>query len=339
MEMANGSTNVLTNLSTNIPIAVLTSDPGIPLPTNSPPPSNGKQFNEVQSIEAKEGTKEVTNTKPVNSSPSYERFQPKPKAKHPKDSNIDQENQSAFRTEKTEKKEKQEQQDKQENQEQHDKQENQEKTWAERVVIPTEENQNKQEIEQPPNVQQETNKKSPKKEPNEVKDHQNHSKEEQPKDNVESNGETKLGNNVASTCYLSNLPFTTTPNEVSQLFSKLGVIKTINLKALKGFGFIEFDSPETAERIIRESKEKAIVLNGRVLTVEERRVKDPMEKNQFSSRRKDQSPNKFKNNGNQSDYHNFNNQSKQPKPFLQRTLVFKNTKNNFFSDRIDTQAQ
>jgi len=82
--------------------------------------------------------------------------------------------------------------------------------------------------------------------------------------------------------YLSNLPFTVTDEEVISIFSKLGKIKHFNLKSQKGYGFIEFDSSEVAQKIIKDSKIKPIIIDGRTLTVEERKTK-----NSNSNRRKD----------------------------------------------------
>ena len=74
-----------------------------------------------------------------------------------------------------------------------------------------------------------------------------------------------------SKLYVGNLPFRVTKEEVSDLFSQFGEIKSVNLITdkqtgrPKGFGFVEFESVESAQ-----SAEKALdgkELGGRALRV------------------------------------------------------------------------
>lgn len=77
---------------------------------------------------------------------------------------------------------------------------------------------------------------------------------------------------MAKTLYVGNLPWTTTPEELSEFFSEYGevissrIIKEKETNRSRGFGFVEV-ADEVADTIIAELDGKEF--NGRPLTVNE----------------------------------------------------------------------
>lgn len=77
---------------------------------------------------------------------------------------------------------------------------------------------------------------------------------------------------MAKTLYVGNLPWTTTPEELSEFFSDYGevissrIIKEKETNRSRGFGFVEV-ADEVAETIVAELDGKEF--NGRPLTVNE----------------------------------------------------------------------
>lgn len=77
---------------------------------------------------------------------------------------------------------------------------------------------------------------------------------------------------MAKTLYVGNLPWTTTPEELSEFFSEYGevissrIIKEKETNRSRGFGFVEV-ADEVAETIVAELDGKEF--NGRPLTVNE----------------------------------------------------------------------
>jgi RNA recognition motif-containing protein len=71
--------------------------------------------------------------------------------------------------------------------------------------------------------------------------------------------------------YVGNISRESTEKEVREIFEAFGEVKSINLirdnytKVLKGFGFVEMDDNEAAEKAIKELDGQ--LFNGRPLTV------------------------------------------------------------------------
>lgn len=51
-----------------------------------------------------------------------------------------------------------------------------------------------------------------------------------------------------SKLYVGSLPYQTTESELKELFTAYGEVKTVNIIAGKGFGFVEMGSSEDAEK-------------------------------------------------------------------------------------------
>jgi cold-inducible RNA-binding protein len=87
---------------------------------------------------------------------------------------------------------------------------------------------------------------------------------------------------MAKKIYVGNLSFQTTENDVSDMFSKLGQVESVQIITdrdtgrSKGFGFVQMSDDKAAEKAIAELNGKEV--NGRKLTVNEAR---PMEKKNF----------------------------------------------------------
>lgn len=79
--------------------------------------------------------------------------------------------------------------------------------------------------------------------------------------------------------YVGNLPFSATEASLTDMFSKVGSVDSVNLITdrdtgrSKGFGFVEMSSDEEAKKAIAELNGKE--LDGRALTVNEARPKEP----------------------------------------------------------------
>jgi RNA recognition motif-containing protein len=83
---------------------------------------------------------------------------------------------------------------------------------------------------------------------------------------------------MAKNIYVGNLPFSTTDNDLSELFSPYGsvssarVIKDRITERSRGFGFVEMPNDEEADKAIAEVNGKD--LGGRPLKVSEARARD-----------------------------------------------------------------
>ena len=84
----------------------------------------------------------------------------------------------------------------------------------------------------------------------------------------------------SSNLYLGNLSYQATEEEVKELFSGFGEIKSIKLFADKGFGFVEMSSPEEAKEALEALNNKEFL--GREMKVDEARPR----KNTYSNRYK-----------------------------------------------------
>ena len=78
--------------------------------------------------------------------------------------------------------------------------------------------------------------------------------------------------------YLGNLSFKITEEELQEIFSEFGAVKSIKIITdretgrSRGFGFAEFENREDAEKAITELSGKEIL--GRALTINESRPKN-----------------------------------------------------------------
>ncbi|MEW5924513.1 MAG: RNA-binding protein [Candidatus Zixiibacteriota bacterium] len=72
-----------------------------------------------------------------------------------------------------------------------------------------------------------------------------------------------------SKLYVGNLRYSTTVEELTELFSKYGEVKNINIVEGRGFGFVEMSSAEEAEK----AKEalNGSDYNGRTMRIDEAR--------------------------------------------------------------------
>jgi len=85
--------------------------------------------------------------------------------------------------------------------------------------------------------------------------------------------------------YVGNLPFSTTDESLQEIFAQAGNVQSAKIITdrdtgrSKGFGFVEMNDDEAAEKAIAEMNGKEV--DGRALTVNEAR---PMKRKEFSSR-------------------------------------------------------
>jgi cold-inducible RNA-binding protein len=90
---------------------------------------------------------------------------------------------------------------------------------------------------------------------------------------------------VSKKLYVGNLSFQTTEADLTSMFDQHGSVESVKIITdrdtgrSKGFGFVEMNDDEAAEKAIAELNGKEV--GGRALTVNEAR---PMERKEFSSR-------------------------------------------------------
>jgi RNA recognition motif-containing protein len=72
-----------------------------------------------------------------------------------------------------------------------------------------------------------------------------------------------------SKLYVGNFTYSTTEDQLRELFSQHGEVKEVNVIGSKGFGFVEMSSPEEAEKA-KEALDGSD-LGGRTLRVDEAR--------------------------------------------------------------------
>ena len=83
---------------------------------------------------------------------------------------------------------------------------------------------------------------------------------------------------MSKNIYVGNLPFSTTDDDLNQLFSPFGsvssarIIKDKFTDRSRGFGFVEMDNDEEAEKAIAEVNGSS--LEGRLLKVSEARPRE-----------------------------------------------------------------
>lgn len=85
--------------------------------------------------------------------------------------------------------------------------------------------------------------------------------------------------------FVAGLPFAATEEEIKDLFSQIGTVVSVTIitdkftNRSKGFGFVEMDTPEEAEKAIKTLHDTDF--GGRKLVVAEAK---PMEKREFAPR-------------------------------------------------------
>ena len=90
---------------------------------------------------------------------------------------------------------------------------------------------------------------------------------------------------MAKKLYVGNLSFQTTQADLTSMFEQHGSVESVKIITdrdtgrSKGFGFVEMNDDEAAEKAIAQLNGKEV--GGRALTVNEAR---PMEKKDFNSR-------------------------------------------------------
>ena len=90
---------------------------------------------------------------------------------------------------------------------------------------------------------------------------------------------------MAKKIYVGNLSFQTTETDLNNMFSEVGPVESVQIITdrdtgrSKGFGFVQMQDDESAEKAIERFNGKEV--NGRALTVNEAR---PMERRDSGSR-------------------------------------------------------
>lgn len=72
--------------------------------------------------------------------------------------------------------------------------------------------------------------------------------------------------------YVRNLPFSVTEEQIRKAFSDSGEIRQIVLQAHKGYCFIEYGTPEAVLSVIRNAEASPKYMEGRELTIEEKKT-------------------------------------------------------------------
>ena len=62
------------------------------------------------------------------------------------------------------------------------------------------------------------------------------------------NNEKEVGNMEGSKLYVGNLKYSITNEQLTEIFSAYGEVKSVNIIEGKGFGFVEMSSSEEAEK-------------------------------------------------------------------------------------------
>ncbi len=72
-----------------------------------------------------------------------------------------------------------------------------------------------------------------------------------------------------SKLYVGNLRYSATEQELEELFSQYGEVKSVRIIGSRGFGFVEMGSPEEARRAMEALNGKEFL--GRTLRIDEAR--------------------------------------------------------------------
>jgi len=86
-----------------------------------------------------------------------------------------------------------------------------------------------------------------------------------------------------SALFINNVPFNATEDQLKVVFTKFGQIQNASIIPQKGYGFLAFTTVEAAQKAIQSGKDGELVIDGRTLSVEERRPK----KDGFKDRKDD----------------------------------------------------
>lgn len=73
--------------------------------------------------------------------------------------------------------------------------------------------------------------------------------------------------------YVGNLKYSVTEEELRELFSRYGDVKNVRIIQNKGFGFVEFDTLEEAEKA--KNATNGTVFEGRAMRVEDAKPVNP----------------------------------------------------------------
>lgn len=76
-----------------------------------------------------------------------------------------------------------------------------------------------------------------------------------------------------SKLYVGNLSYSTTNDQLKELFSKHGQVVEVNIIEGKGFGFVEMSSPSEAEKV--KQALDGFEFEGRTLKIDEARPPKP----------------------------------------------------------------
>lgn len=82
-----------------------------------------------------------------------------------------------------------------------------------------------------------------------------------------------------SKLFVGNLSYSTDENELQELFSKHGTVKSVNIIPNKGFGFVEMTSPTEAETAMEALNHASV--SGRNINVSEARPQKDKPKRNF----------------------------------------------------------
>jgi RNA recognition motif-containing protein len=77
----------------------------------------------------------------------------------------------------------------------------------------------------------------------------------------------------SNTLYVGNLNYETTEEQLAELFSEYGEPTSVRIIPRKGFGFVEFSSPEEAEKAMTALNGTQFM--GRTLRMDEARPREP----------------------------------------------------------------
>ncbi|MDD5091529.1 MAG: RNA-binding protein [Candidatus Wallbacteria bacterium] len=77
----------------------------------------------------------------------------------------------------------------------------------------------------------------------------------------------------SSRLYVGNIPYSTTSDQLQNLFAGFGTVKEVKIIEGKGFAFVEMSDPTEAENARNELNNKDF--NGRSLKIDEARAPKP----------------------------------------------------------------
>jgi len=77
----------------------------------------------------------------------------------------------------------------------------------------------------------------------------------------------------ATSLFVSNVPFNVTEDQIKASFNKFGQIIEVSIIPNKGYVFLELATLEAAQKAIQSGKEGGLIIDGRTISVEERKPK------------------------------------------------------------------